>query len=174
MSLYLKLHNKVKQHANADWLTPTQQKKLDQVRKRMELDELINLYGKHGTGKTFLCWILSKLEPVTYMPNPLTYPIAGQTAVIIDNFNYFEKNSFRKISARYSLKKVSKFVIITVHPFLEEQCVKIEMPIPTPDEIEKVIENLQKIAPLLTIKSPIESISIWRIYQNLEVNKNGN
>ena len=174
MSLYLKLHNKVKQHANADWLTPTQQKKLDQIRKRIELDELINLYGKHGTGKTFLCWIFSRLESATYVPNPLAYPISGQTAVIIDNFNYFEKNSFRKISARYSLREVSKFVIVTAYPFLEEQCARIEMPIPTLEDIEKVIENLQRIAPLLTIKSSIESFSMWTIFQNLEVNKNGN
>lgn len=173
MSLYLKLHNRVKQHADADWLTPTQQEKLNQIRKGIELNEMINLYGKHGSGKTFLCWILSKLESAAYVPNPLAFPTPGQTAVIIDNFNYFGKNSFRKISARHSLKKVNRFVIVTVHPFLEEQCFRIKMPIPTFEDIERIIGNLQRIAPLLIIKPPAESFSIWEIFRNLEVSNDG-
>lgn len=173
MSLYLKLHNKIKKHADADWLTPTQKSTLIEIKNRMDLDELINLYGSHGSGKTFLCWMLSKLESATYAPDPLAYPSSGHVAVIIDNFGYFRKNDFREISAKYALKKVDKFIIITLSPFLEEQCVRIRMPMPTHEDIERIIANLLKVAPLLTMKCPLDSFSIWEIFRNLEVRSNG-
>lgn len=173
MSLYLKLHNRVKKSANVNWLTPSQQEELEQIRRKIKLTELINLYGKHGSGKTFLCWILSQLEPATYVSSPLASPVSLKNTVIIDNFNYFRKDDFRRVSAEYALKNVDRFVVVTVHPFLEEQCVRVKMPIPTLEDASKMIENLQRIAPLLTIEIPVEFHSMWQVFRNLEVNKSG-
>lgn len=170
MSVYINILNKIKTKCNRSWLTDTEMRIFTQLSENLESSQLINLYGEHGAGKTFVSWILTKEGVGAYVSSPAYNETIRHRIVILDNFSECSRQTLRELMGKYALNGVKKFIIITVVPFREEQCVEINTEKPTKLDIQKMKTNLKSIAEFVKIND--SGINYWDIIKNLGVTKN--
>lgn len=58
MNRFVDILNRIRQNANLQWLTPSQQIVHRLLNERLAFLDEVNLWGAHGVGKTFLGWVL--------------------------------------------------------------------------------------------------------------------
>lgn len=170
MSVYINILNKIKTNCDRSWLTDAEMRTFTQLSEKLESSQLINLYGDHGTGKTFVTWILAKEGVGVYVSSPAYCDTIRHHTVILDNFSECSRKTLRELMGRYALNGVKKFIIITIAPFRKEQCVEISTEIPTKIDIQKIRTNLKSIAEFIKINDI--GINYWDILKNLGVTKN--
>ncbi len=54
MNRFVEILNRIRRHANVDWLTPSQRIAVELLRERLEFLDELNLWGAHGVGKPSL------------------------------------------------------------------------------------------------------------------------
>jgi hypothetical protein len=60
MNLFVETLNRIKTELNMSWLSKSQSLAYDRISERIETVGVVNLYGYHGMGKTFLGWVIHK------------------------------------------------------------------------------------------------------------------
>ncbi len=170
MSVYINILNKIKINCNRSWLTDSEMCTFTQLSEKLRSSQLINLFGDHGTGKTFITWILSKEGVGAYVPSPTYCDTIRHHTVILDNFSDCSRTTLRELMGKYALNGVRKFIIITIVPFKKEQCVEISTDFPTKIDIDKMRTNIKSIAEFIKITN--SGINYWDMLKNLGVEKN--
>jgi len=123
MSLYLYNLNRIKDICSTNWLTTNEERAYKQIKNWLLRPGLtfIYLYGYHGTGKTFLGWLLLKEKIAQYFANPKSClqnaPIYNP--VFVDNLG-IEKSNFREIMRSLEIAGIKKAVIVGIYPIQED------------------------------------------------------
>lgn len=143
MNRFVEILNRIRQYANTTWLTPNQQATYNLLRERLNFLDEVNLWGKHGVGKTFLGWILQTQGLVVYAPrleevreNPL------RCTIFLDNVGW-RRREVRE-ALRYCRRQGhEKVVLVTTEP-VQDQMSTVELRL-TNEDLEKVVSNLRSI-----------------------------
>lgn len=67
MNRFVEILNRIRQNANASWLTPSQQTACNLLCERLKFLDEVNLWGRHGVGKTFVGWMLRAQGVAVYI-----------------------------------------------------------------------------------------------------------
>jgi hypothetical protein len=123
MSRYVNNLNKIRQGACEAWLTPCQRLAYNLLRERLQFLDAVNLWGEHGSGKTFIGWVLNKEEPVAYVPRLDDIPQAvngtQQDTIIVDNLSW-RRTHVREALYRCHSYGYRRIVLITNEPVMEQ------------------------------------------------------
>src|SRR5689334_7799478 len=92
MSTWLKLVNDLKRRRTEEYLTETQQMTYQTLYEMVRFPQWINLYGVHGSGKTFLAWAIARTTGAAYVSTAeqLASLTFAQEMLIVDNTPYVE------------------------------------------------------------------------------------
>lgn len=124
MSEYIEFINKVKNKSEREWLTPSQQRAFNIIKKKSSNHRIVNIFGKEGVGKTFLGWILEKEGVSKYFVDSESVEDPNSETITVDNFppNRSDHRDFRR---RMGLMGIRKAILIT-------------KPFAIPDDIKKI------------------------------------
>lgn len=112
MNTYIEKINEIKTKLNKDWLTVSQRKVFNQSKEFLDSHYiLINIYGKEGTGKTFIGWVLDK-EKIGKYYSAENKIEENQKSIIIDNCDY-NRQFARNLRNKLRLKKIKHALLIT-------------------------------------------------------------
>lgn len=116
MSAFLHRLNKIRTARTETWLTASQQIAMEQVFAQARMAPALNLYGRVGTGKTFLAWMIAERLDYPFVAHPhkineweTTFPHAG---VIIDNCSP-ERTAHRELLKELSMFNVAHAVLVS-------------------------------------------------------------
>lgn len=114
MSLYINILNKIKEKSSLEWLTDSQKEIFNKCKEFLiPPNKIINIFGREGTGKTFVGWILNKENIGVYIPS-IKEIISKQKVLIIDNCDYSRK-FIRRLRNTLRLKRINHAILITRH-----------------------------------------------------------
>jgi hypothetical protein len=165
MNRFVEILNRIRRHANVDWLTPSQRIAVELLRERLEFLDELNLWGAHGVGKTFIGWVLHAQRLAVYAPRlEDVEPARLSRVVIVDNSNW------RRIDVREALHRCrdygyDKVVLISTEP-VQEQIAGVELQL-SADDIQKVAANLRSISVVPYSDTPQ---SLWNMVSPLPLN----
>ena len=165
MNRFVNILNRIRQHANADWLTPSQRTAYELLRERLEFLDEVNLWGAHGVGKTFIGWVLHVQQLAVYAPRVEDVESACLSrVVIVDNLDW-QRSVVRAALHRCREQGYDKVVLISTEP-VQEQISGVELWLTT-DDIQKVAENLRAVGIAPYSDSPQ---SLWNMISPLLLN----
>lgn len=109
----VEVENQIKERADVSWLTPSQAS----VARDLELflggpHRVINLYGPHGAGKTFLAHVLCKAGRCDYLPSAQSLR-RSELPLVIDNAPS-DRSSGRAVRNVMRLHSLSQLLLVTV------------------------------------------------------------
>jgi hypothetical protein len=165
MNRFVEILNRIRRHANVDWLTPSQRIAVELLRERLEFLDELNLWGAHGVGKTFIGWVLHAQRLAVYTPRlEDVEPARLSRVVIVDNSNW------RRIAVREALHRCrdsgyDKVVLISTEP-VQEQIAGVQLQL-SADDIQKVAVNLRSISVVPYSDTPQ---SLWNMVSPLPLN----
>ncbi len=111
MTEYSDFINCLKNESTIEWLTPSQKSIYNKITQGFPTQRIINVYGKHGAGKTFLGWILEKNGFGHYHSGLEDFKENGEISinkmVIIDNFQS-DKNLHRDFRSKMGDRNTTK------------------------------------------------------------------
>ena len=162
MSRYLNLHNFIKTHANSNWLTPSQRQAFDAIQNLLFAYHVINLFGSHGCGKTFLGWMCHRESIGIHLPHPSLLQrhtsSLSSPCVIIDNVQS-SRHGFRQILKEVQILNIPNLIVISKDP-ITDQIAGIELHC-TEHDCERVIHNLS----LDNTRQKVSSqMNLWHIF----------
>jgi hypothetical protein len=108
MSLYVEWLNLIKLKADNSWLTISQAPVYNAILTNWMNQPFINLYGAHGSGKSFIARLLSSKNQYTYSSSLEEVP-EGSTNIVIDDASY--SRSMRTIARE---RQLTRIILITV------------------------------------------------------------
>jgi hypothetical protein len=112
MNRYIEIQNQIKRKADINWLTDSQKKQYNNCVEFLNTyHKIINLYGKEGTGKTFIGWILYKEQIATYYSS-MNQVEDKKNCIIIDNYKSDRRN-IRNLRNILKFKGISHVIVIT-------------------------------------------------------------
>jgi hypothetical protein len=143
MNRFVEILNRIRRHANVDWLTPSQRIAVELLRERLEFLDELNLWGAHGVGKTFIGWVLHAQRLAVYAPRlEDVEPARLSRVVIVDNSNW------RRIDVREALHRCRDYgydkVVLISTESVQEQIAGVQLQL-SADDIQKVAANLRSI-----------------------------
>ncbi len=165
MNRFVDILNRIRQNANTNWLTPSQQAAHSLICERLEFLDEVNLWGRHGVGKTFVAWLFYKQGLAVYAPRMEDVePASLLRVIVVDNLDW------RRLSAREALHHCrnlgyNKIVLITIEP-VQEQIAAVELRL-TEEDIAKAIANLHSIGIAPYNDAPK---SLWDLVSPLPLN----
>ena len=165
MNRFVDILNRIRQHANTDWLTPSQQIAYELLRERLGFLDEVNLWGAHGVGKTFIGWVLHMQQLAIYAPRlEDVEPVGMVRIVVVDNLNW-QRSAVRATLHRCRDQGYDKVVLITTEP-VQEQIAGVELRLTT-DDIQKVAENLRAVG-VAPFNDALQSL--WNMVSPLPLN----
>lgn len=136
MSLYVEWLNQIKLKADINWLTKSQSIVYQALLINWQNQKFINLYGAHGSGKSFIARLLSIKNQYIYTTTIKDVPVGGKN-IIIDDANY--DRSMRIIAREQHFNRI---IMITQSP-VNEAMPKIEL-IVTDKDRDQFVTTLGK------------------------------
>jgi hypothetical protein len=129
---------------------------------RLAYPGIINLYGKHGVGKTVLGWRLVAEGHATYAVEPSHITDAANPAVIlfVDNAGH-RRGEFRYILGELERARVSRAVIAT-RERVEDTVTSREMAC-TEEDIQIACKNMARLGFPATDQPATQ---LWEVLQN--------
>lgn len=168
MNRFVDILNRIRQGACTEWLTPSQKAAYDLLRERLGFLDEVNLWGKHGVGKTFVGWILHQQRLAAY------YPLLGQVEqdpllriVVVDNLNW-QRVEVLKALHHCRSKGFDKIVLITTEP-VQHQVATVELRL-TPEDMEYAADNLRSVGVAPYSDSPR---SMWDLVSPVRLARQG-
>lgn len=144
MNRFVDILNRIRQNANIDWLTPSQKVAYTLLCERLKFLDEVNLWGRHGVGKTFIGWLLHKQGLATYAPRlEDVEPVKFLRVIVVDNMDW-RRAKVREALYHCHAQGYEKVVLITTEP-VQEQMSVVELGL-TDDDLAKVVANLRSIA----------------------------
>ncbi|ADC68831.1 hypothetical protein MFS40622_0131 [Methanocaldococcus sp. FS406-22] len=161
---YITLINYIKRNYSSKFLTDSQKEAYNKLKKFLLFDNVVNLYGKSGVGKTFLGWVFAKDNNFIYFKTEeefKKYKTTRKMNVIIDNG---ELNDGRNIRRLISLK-ANKAIYISKGETLDYS-VKLTL---NWRDVEHVLEN---ISPIIEKNKNIyidnffdSDLNLWKVFK---------
>jgi hypothetical protein len=166
LNRYVDILNRIRQNANLNWLTPSQQGAYQLVRERLKFLDEVNLWGHHGVGKTFLGWMLWKQGLAVYAPRleDVGPPLLLRT-VIIDNLGW-RRAEVREILRFCRSMGYDKMLLITTEP-VQEQISVVELAL-TSEDTGRVVANLRSVGVMPYGDTPR---NLWDLVSPLDLNE---
>jgi hypothetical protein len=165
MNRFVDILNRIRQHANTDWLTPSQRTAYELLRERLEFLDEINLWGPPGVGKTFIGWVLHAQQLATYAPRlEDVEPAHLSRIILVDNLSW-QRSAVRCTLHNCREQGYEKVVLISAEP-VHEQIAGVELRLTTVD-IGKVAENLRAVGVAPRNDAPQ---SLWNMVSPLPLN----
>jgi hypothetical protein len=135
--------NRIRQRAGVEWLTPSQRRAYALLRERLEFLDAVNLWGAHGTGKTFIGWVLDRQGLAAYAARLEAFePALAERVVVVDNSDW-RRRAVRDALHRCREYGYGKVVLISTEP-VQEQMASVELRL-TADDLQAVAENLRTV-----------------------------
>jgi len=135
---YITLINYIKKNCFSNkFLTDSQKDAYDKLKRYLIFDNVVNLYGKRGVGKTFLGWVFAKDNNFIYFRNEKEfkkYKTKRRINVVIDNGKL---NNGRDVRRMISLK-ANKAIYISREEILDYG---VELKLNSYD-IKQILENI--------------------------------
>lgn len=165
MSDWLKLLAELKQRNPTEYLTPTQKVVHDKLCNSLNFPEWINLYGKHGVGKTFVAWSVARAIGGQHIPSPLSLENLkyGDNILLIDNAPY-QESSVRKILAKCDLLGAKAIVFITRQP-VSLPMKRVELYSPNQEDIEIVLRTFERLGYYRRQNNLSSHPTLWDVLQ---------
>lgn len=152
MNRYVDTLNRIRQNANANWLTPSQRAVYDLLRERLKFLDEVNLRGGHGVGKTFIGWVLRAQGLAVYAPRlEDVEPALLLRTVVVDNLDW-QRTVVREALHRCRGHGYDKVVLIT-NEFAQEQMATVELAL-SANDLEQAMINLRSIGVLPYSETP--------------------
>lgn len=164
MSEFTRILNTIKTHWDTSWLTPSQQQCLAELQASLRVPGSVNLFGKHGVGKTFLAWALARENGLAYFSHLTLFEQAetvDAAGVIIDNC-LPSRIEHRKVLKALQFRGVKRSILITtelVHDYTHYSELVL-----TPADVQKVRDNLETIGIYV---NTIEEGDLWKLLNPL-------
>jgi hypothetical protein len=136
MSLYVEWLNQIKLKADSSWLTASQAPVYDAILTNWTTQPFINLYGAHGSGKSFIARLLSSKNHYTYASNLEEVP-QGSTNIVIDDASY--SRAMRTIARE---RRLTRIILITISQ-INEAMPHIELKL-TEKDVEQFVAGVSK------------------------------
>jgi len=157
MSVYIDILNQIKEKYTYDWLMPSQSIIYDAIEDFIgPPHKIINIYGKEGSGKTFLGWVLNKRGIGKYFSS--LEALADNVEIAIIDNTLYDRDYVRGLRNTLWSKHVRQAIILTRY--------RAEDSIPTfllelnEDDIQFFKGNLFRF---LNLRSPEETIfNLWK------------
>lgn len=143
MNQFVDILNRIRQAADLSWLTPSQQEAREAILERLKFLDEVNLWGRPGTGKTFLGWILMKERLADYVPGIQEIQRARALRTLVIDNAAWKRSEVRDILYRARQWGYSRVVFLTAEP-LEDQVATVELSLTSEDK-ERVARNLRNI-----------------------------
>ena len=143
MSRYIQIVNSVKQAVRQLNLTINQANCRTALLAKLEYPGVINLYGRHGCGKTALGWWLASLDSVIYLTEPQQVTLCDQNAILFVDNAESQRDVFRHILNDLERIRIGKAVIVTSNR-VEDSIQAIELHCDT-DDIQIACTNLTQL-----------------------------
>lgn len=133
----LRRMNALKHAVAVERLSTAQRQALNQIQKHRDEDNrFINLYGPENAGKTYLCWVLQKLEEWEYHPQ---MPDAANERVVIYDHGDADRMATRDLRTHASINGLATVVYVTQRP-AEEVFPKVKL-VPEEDHYGTIQSN---------------------------------
>jgi hypothetical protein len=165
MNRFVDILNRIRQNANANWLTPSQRAAYDLLRARLDFLDEVNLWGQHGVGKTFIGWVLQAQELAVYAPRLKDVEPARLLRVVVVDNSDWQRFAAREALHHCRSQGYDKIVLITTEP-VQEHIAVVELRL-TEEDIKKVIANLRSISVAPYNDTPQ---SLWNMVSPLRLN----
>ena len=161
MSTWFELLNQLKRRCSAEMLTPAQAAAFRELCRLMLMPEWLNLYGPHGSGKTFLAWALSRAMGGLYVPMPddLDELPPQQQTLIVDNAPYSEAE-VRRILSRCELLGAKTVLLVTCEP-VQLPMPTVSLPAPSSEELERIGQVFTRLGFPVKSESIPEAPTLW-------------
>lgn len=164
MNRFVDILNRVRQEAHIEWLTPSQKAAYDLLRERLGFLDEVNLWGRHGVGKTFVGWMLHQQRLAVYYP--LLERVKQDSllhTVVVDNVGW-RRAQVLEVLHHCRSKGFNKIVLITTEP-VQHQIATVELRL-SAEDIEHVVTNLRGIGIAPYSSSPQ---SLWDLVSPVEL-----
>jgi hypothetical protein len=165
MSTWLKLINDLKRRSPEEYLTESQRITYQMLYEMTRFPQWVNLYGYPGSGKTFIAWTMLRTTGATYISTPeqLRSLTSDQDILIIDNAPHIEAD-VRRILAGCNLVNATMVILITRTP-ITMPIRRVELLLPTPNEISEITRSLGRFGYLCEQTSLPASPNLWNVLQ---------
>lgn len=161
MSDFIRILNSIKTHWDLSWLTPSQQQCLTELQASLRVPGSINLFGKHGVGKTFLAWAVARENGLAYFPHLTLFEqaeIVDADGVIIDNC-LPGRIEHREVLKALQFRGIRRAILITTE-LIHDYTHYCELTL-TSDDIQKVLSNLETVG--IYLNAIGEELDLWRL-----------
>lgn len=164
MSTWLRLLNEMKRRPMEDYLTPSQRAARDQICDLLRFPNRINLYGPHGSGKTYVAWAVVRATGATHVPSPehLAEMQPPHETLLIDNTAYHEAE-IRRLMAVANLLGATSTVFITSAK-VQMPMHYVNLPLPEPAEVAATLTAYARMGFYQVNELPANP-SFWDIMQ---------
>ena len=170
-SRFVDILNRIRQNANPNWFTPSQQAAYNILSERLGFLDEVNLWGNLGVGKTFIGWILHKQRLAVYAPRLEEIVQKQGSAVhqiaVIDNMGW-RRHEVRDALHLCRSQGCEKLLLITTEP-VEEQMAVVELQL-TEEDLAKASTNLRSIR---VLPNSDAVISLWNLVSPVELSRKG-
>jgi len=144
MNRFVDILNRIREHVNLNWLTPSQTEAYHILCERLKFLDEVNLWGEHGVGKTFIGWFLYKQGLAAYEPclGELGQVLPTRRTIVVDNLDW-RRSAVRDILHQCTVVGYERIVLITAEP-VQEQIAGVELRL-TMEDIATVVRNLRSV-----------------------------
>jgi len=146
MNRFVDILNRIRQNTHPNWLTSSQQTVYDLSRERLKFLDEVNLWGDHGVGKTFVCWVMYSQRLADYVPRledvKQEEALLPRRTIIVDNMSWQRAEVRDALHFCRSLG-YNKIMLITTEP-VQEQMATLELSLTNAD-VEQVKRNLRSV-----------------------------
>lgn len=143
MNRFVDILNRIRQGACTEWLTPSQKAAYDLLRERLGFLDEVNLWGRHGVGKTFVGWMLHQQRLAVYYP--LLERVKQDSLlhiVVVDNVGW-RRAQVLEVLHHCRNKGFDKIVLITTEP-VQHQIATVELRL-SAEDMEHAAANLRSV-----------------------------
>jgi hypothetical protein len=145
MSEWLRLLNEMKRRSMEEYLTGTQRSARDQICDLLRFPNRINLYGKYGSGKTYVAWSVVRATGATHvtLPEKLKTLSPKHEILLIDNAPHHEAEIRRLMASANLLEAVS--VVFITREAIGMPMSRVQLTLPAPDEISFIVASYARL-----------------------------
>lgn len=160
VSDFIRNLNRIKANRRFEWLTTSQQEAFTAVTKNLQIPNTVNLFGREGTGKTFLAWMLADKLDYTYLVHPSRLEQLDHSetvGVILDNCES-SRLAHREILKTMRFQQIHHAIFIT-HKMISDYTHYVELKL-TPIDQEQVQQNLASLGMVTAVS---QQSSLWHM-----------
>lgn len=156
---WIRLHNKLKESANFQLLSPNQREAFSLIQKAVRYANRLNLYGEAGVGKTFVGWVLARELGALYLPDP-SYQMQKAEIIVVDDAPSTRMQS--RIIYGEALEYANSVILLNREP-INDHIIQVQLSL-TAEDLAFVGENLRGLGGPLREVIELEPGLLWNYF----------